>query len=143
MTVSASPVRSVGTAADVISALAGIEPGSALAQLRDQRPEATQHAQGSYGALFDPVEPTGLTPCERLAVALRVATIHAAPEAIDHYRRRLIATGAAPEVVAAAENVARQGGSPQVERTRHPRSAKKPSTADFTPKSPSRKKPST
>ncbi len=82
------------TALDIISALAGIAPGSALAALREQRPEAAQHAQGSYTALFDPATPVGLAPLERFAIALRVASIHAAPEAAEHYRTRLLSTGA-------------------------------------------------
>lgn len=36
--------------ADVISDLAGVQPGSPLAGLRAQRPEAMTHAQGSYDA---------------------------------------------------------------------------------------------
>jgi len=101
---------STRTGTDVISALAGVQPGSPLAELRAQRPEATEHAQGSYSALFDPEEPGGLSPVERFAVALRVATLHAATEAAAHYRQRLAAAGASPEIVAAAA----QEGSPAV-----------------------------
>jgi len=90
------------TDTDVISSLAGIVPGSPSAELRAQRPEAMQHAQGSYAALFDPAEPHGLSPVERFAIALRVATIHDAPEASAHYRQRLVEAGASPEIVAAA-----------------------------------------
>jgi alkylhydroperoxidase domain protein/CMD domain protein len=90
------------TQTDVISGLAGIAPGSALAELRSQRPEATLHAQGSYAALFDPADPVGLSPVERFATALRVATIHAATEAAEHYLQRLTEAGSAPEIVAAA-----------------------------------------
>jgi alkylhydroperoxidase domain protein/CMD domain protein len=87
---------------DIISTLAGIAPGSPAAELRAQRPEAMQHAQGSYTALFDPAELVGLSPAERFAIALRVATIHAATEAAEHYRQRLIEAGASAEIVAAA-----------------------------------------
>lgn len=90
------------TQTDVISSLAGIAPGSPLAELRAQRPEATSHAQGSYTALFDPPELFGLRPVERFATALRVATIHDAAEATEHYRQRLVEAGASPEIVAAA-----------------------------------------
>ena len=97
MTTSLSKTDSAVAGLDVISELAGIRPDSPLAALRAQRPEATRHAQGSYAALFDPAEPVGvgLTPVERLAVALRVASIHAASEAVAHYRQRLIQAGAA------------------------------------------------
>ena len=95
-------MTTTATQTDVISSLAGIAPGSALAELRAQRPEATQHAQGSYAALFDPAAPVGLSPVERFATALRVATIHAASEAAEHYQQRLVDAGASPEIVAAA-----------------------------------------
>jgi alkylhydroperoxidase domain protein/CMD domain protein len=100
---------SQATGADVISALAGVEPGSAPAELRAQRPEATAHAQGSYDALVDPAEAGGLTPVERLAAALRVASIHAATEAAAHNRRRLADAGAGPEIVSAADARAGRG----------------------------------
>jgi alkylhydroperoxidase domain protein/CMD domain protein len=92
---------STTTAIDVISQLAGIQPGSSLAELRAQRPEATNHAQGSYAALFDAHEFGDLTAVERLATALRVATVHLATEAAAHYRARLIDAGGGPEVGAA------------------------------------------
>src|SRR3954452_1656918 len=98
------------TATDIISALAGVPDGSAVAELRAQRPEATEHAQGSYTALFDPDEPEGLSAVERFAVALRVSTIHAATEAIAHYKARLIASGATPEIVNVSEQPGRPGG---------------------------------
>ena len=87
------------TTLDVISQLAGIQPGSALAELRMQRPEATGHAQGSYAALFDPDDIGDLSVDERLAAALRVATLHAAASAAAHYRQRLAEAGATPDVV--------------------------------------------
>src|SRR3954468_21752341 len=87
---------------DIISTLAGVAPGSPAAELRAQRPEATQHAQGSYAALFDPAELVGLSKAERFAIALRVAAIHAAAEAAEHYRQRLVEAGASAEIVAAA-----------------------------------------
>src|SRR5712691_11456480 len=73
------------TVTDVIAELSGIEPGSALAELRAQRPEAMTHAQGSYAALFDPASVRGLSPTERLAVAERVASRHASTAAATHY----------------------------------------------------------
>jgi alkylhydroperoxidase domain protein/CMD domain protein len=91
------------TAIDVISQLAGIQPGSALADLRAQRPEATVHAQGSYAALFDPDEIADLTAEERLAIALRVATLHDAKPAVAHYAQRLFDAGATPAVLGDAQ----------------------------------------
>src|SRR6266851_1731964 len=89
------------TAIDVIFHLAGIQPGSPLAELRAQRLEAANHAQGSYAALFDPDDVADLTAVERLATALRVATVHLAAQAAAHYRARLVDAGAAAEVEAA------------------------------------------
>ena len=90
------------TQTDVTSSLAGVAPGSPIAELRAQRPEAMQHAQGSYAALFDPAEPFGLSSIERFATALRVTVIHDAAEATEHYQQRLVEAGASPEIVAAA-----------------------------------------
>ncbi|MBV9355202.1 MAG: alkylhydroperoxidase, partial [Chloroflexi bacterium] len=77
------------TDVDVIAALAGVDAGSALAELRAQRPEAALHAQGSYAALFHPAASTGLADAERFAVAAYVAELHGADEAVRHYRARL------------------------------------------------------
>jgi alkylhydroperoxidase domain protein len=70
---------------DIVNQLAG----SALAELRNQRPEAAVHAQGSYEALFDPAEASGLSQAERLAVALHVAKLHSATSAAAHFQARL------------------------------------------------------
>ena len=77
------------TTSDVISELAGIPPGSPLADLRAQRPEAMRHAQGSYVALFDTPQPSDLSGPERLAIAAHVAQLHQAEAAERHYRARL------------------------------------------------------
>ena len=97
------------SAADVISSLAGIAEGSPLAELRAQRPESRDHAQGSYEALFAPVESTGLSGLERYAVALRVVSHHAVPVAIDHYRAGLVAAGANEALVKAVESTSGTG----------------------------------
>ena len=112
----ASPARpdAAANVTDIISALAGVQPDSALAQLRAERPEATEHAQGSYAALFDPAEVIGLTQAERFATALRVATLHAADGAIAHYRSRLIQAGGSAEEVQAAEQGAATASSPRL-----------------------------
>jgi alkylhydroperoxidase domain protein/CMD domain protein len=87
---------------DVISALAGVAPGSALDTLRAERPEAMSHAQASYEAIFDPATVRGVSIVERLAIALRVATLHAASGVADHYRARLAASGADATTIKAA-----------------------------------------
>jgi alkylhydroperoxidase domain protein/CMD domain protein len=75
--------------ADLLDALLGIVPGSALAQLRAQRPEATAHTQGSYDALFTNPSATTVSPAERFATALRVAALHAEPALVEHYQGAL------------------------------------------------------
>lgn len=104
-------MTAASTATDIISALAGVAPGSPLAELRAERPEATEHAQGSYNVLFDPAEPVGLSPVERFAIAVRVATIHQATEAAEHYTARLIASDATPEIVTAAKSYSQVSSS--------------------------------
>jgi alkylhydroperoxidase domain protein/CMD domain protein len=74
---------------DVLNALLGVDEGSALAQLRARRPEATTHMQGSYRALFTDDSATTVSRAERFATALHVAALHAEPSLVDHYRARL------------------------------------------------------
>jgi CMD domain protein len=62
---------------DTIDMLAGIEPGSPLALIRDRKPVTREHAQASYRALFEPAEPGDVTMEERFAVASFVAGLHA------------------------------------------------------------------
>jgi alkylhydroperoxidase domain protein/CMD domain protein len=88
--------------ADVLNALLGIDDGSALAALRAQRPEATTHAQGSYRALFIDPSATTVTQVERLATALRVASLHQEPALVEHYTAQFRATDGASEKVIAA-----------------------------------------
>ena len=76
---------------DVISDLAGVKPDSPLAELRTQRPEATEHAQGSYAALFDPDEPEGLSAVEpdrmKQTIDMVAKTFNfSAPDAASIYR---------------------------------------------------------
>ena len=82
-------VRSETAHGDVLDTLLGIEPGSALAQLRAQRPEATGHMQGTYDALFAETPSTSVTRPERFATALAVAALHHEPALIEHYREQL------------------------------------------------------
>jgi CMD domain protein len=76
---------------DVIDALAGLTPGSALAALRRQRPDVVKHIQGSDEAIFSPADDGGLAPAERAAAALRIAELLRDGALIAHYRARLAA----------------------------------------------------
>lgn len=88
---------------DVIDQLAGIAPGSPLAELRAQRPEAVRYAQGSYLALLEPANPAGLSAYERAAMALRVAALTPSAAAVAWYRARLRRLGADEAALAAVE----------------------------------------
>src|SRR4030095_15620106 len=62
-----------GTDADVIDALVGITPGSALDAIRARRPEARAYAEATYRALFAPEKLANVTAPERFAVGAVVA----------------------------------------------------------------------
>jgi CMD domain protein len=79
---------------DVIDALVGIAPGSALDAIRARRPEARTHAQASYRALFAPADAGTVTAQERFAVGSFVAGLHGRPAIADFYGARLADSGA-------------------------------------------------
>ena len=74
---------------DVMDTLAGLAPGSPVAELRRQRPDVVKHLQGSDDAMFSPQDDGGLMRAERAAAALRVATLLRDPVLSEHYRSRL------------------------------------------------------
>ena len=71
--------------------LAGLPPGSPLAELRRQRPDVVKHLQGSDDVIFSPADDGGLTRAERAAAGLRVATLLRDTVLSGHYRDRLAA----------------------------------------------------
>jgi CMD domain protein len=83
-----------GTDADVIDALVGITPGSALDAIRARRPEARAHAQATYQALFAPKDPGNVSASERFAVGAFVAGLHGATAVAAAYAPRLAGSGA-------------------------------------------------
>jgi CMD domain protein len=87
--------------ADVLSDIAKIEPGSYLAELRQQRPEIVQHTQATFLAIFEPEDESELSQIEREVIAVWVATLASAPEVAAFHRARLIAHGEAGEHLAA------------------------------------------
>ncbi|HYZ61871.1 MAG TPA: CMD domain protein [Acetobacteraceae bacterium] len=74
---------------DVIDALAGIQPGSALDRIREGRAQARREAQASYRALFEPAQPDAMSLEERFAVASFVAGLHEQPEIASFYAAKL------------------------------------------------------
>jgi CMD domain protein len=91
---------------DVINQLAGIAPGSALDQARDNRPEAKKHAQLSFDSLFSPADFGGFPALERTAVAAFVAALHGRLETRDFYTTKLVEAGASPELQVAVASEA-------------------------------------
>jgi len=75
--------------ADIVDTLLGIKPGSALAELRAQRPEVLRHTQQSYQALFEPADAGGLSRLDRGAAALRVARLGEDAPLAAHFRHYL------------------------------------------------------
>ncbi|MDT3315986.1 CMD domain protein [Microbacterium sp. KSW4-11] len=62
--------------ADIIDLLAGITPGSPLAETRALRPQARANAQRSFEALLEPAQPGDFPLAERYAIAAFTARIH-------------------------------------------------------------------
>jgi CMD domain protein len=110
---------------DVIDKLAGLAPGSALSQARDNRMEARKHAQASYDSLFVAADFSGVTRQERFALAAFVAGLHGRAETADHYKTELVASGApaALQAAVAAEIAAAQGKGPYGNYPKGPLSA--------------------
>jgi len=88
---------------DTIDTLAGLSPGSPLAQIRDRKPITRDQAQTSYRALFEPADTADVSLQERFAVATFVAALHAQPEPTAFYAALLSRTDA-PEAFTAALN---------------------------------------
>jgi CMD domain protein len=94
-------------APDLVDQLADIAPGSRLDAIRARRPQAREHAQNSYLALFDPKDLGGVSVPERFAVAAFVAGLHAEPATREFYRSKLGAAADAPIVGAVDAEIAR------------------------------------
>src|ERR1700747_1878370 len=88
---------------DVMDALAGIKPGSALDAVRNRRPQAREQAEASFRALFEPESVAGVSATERFALAVFVTSLHGDAMSTAFYAERLAATGPAPEVAAAID----------------------------------------
>ncbi len=79
----------IGTVPDVIDHLVGIQPGSRLADIRQQRTQARDNAQLSYLSLFKPDSPGDMPLRDRYAVAVFVAGLHGQRQVEDFYRQGL------------------------------------------------------
>jgi CMD domain protein len=74
---------------DVIDELSGATPGAKLAELRAQRPQIVQYAQGSYEALLEPKDGNSLSQLERELIALRVALLGGEQRLAAWHKERL------------------------------------------------------
>lgn len=74
------------TSRDTIDAILGVEPGSAIAALREAKPELARQDQAYYLAIFDPTPASAaeLSLRDRALVALRVAS-HTNSEAVANW----------------------------------------------------------
>jgi putative FMN-dependent luciferase-like monooxygenase len=81
---------------DVMDALAGIKPGSALDAVRNRRPQAREQAEASFRALFEPESFAGVSATERFALAVFVTGLHGDAVSTAFYAERLAATGPPP-----------------------------------------------
>ena len=88
---------------DVIDALTGIKPGSALDAVRSRRPQAREQAEASFRALFEPESFAGVSATERFGLAVFVTGLHGDAASAAFYAERLAATGPSPEVPAAID----------------------------------------
>lgn len=105
---------------DIINQLAGLTPGSPIAELRNQRPEVVRYTQGSYDALLEPEQPGGFSRSERDQVALRVALLLKHRTLAEHHRQRLRQAGASDELITFVEQFpAKQGAPRQLALLRH------------------------
>ena len=83
--------------ADLLETIIGVAPGSALSQLRAQRPDIVRHTQGSHDVLLSPSDPGGLSLAERALVAARVAELSGHAGLTRHYRSLLAERGDPPQ----------------------------------------------
>jgi CMD domain protein len=84
---------------DIIDHLAGIEGGSRLHDIREQRLQARENAQKSYLALFEPADFGDVTAAERHAVAAFVAGIHGEPNVAGFYLAKLAKAADRPDFI--------------------------------------------
>lgn len=105
-----SNTQNVSRTTDIIDALTGITSGDSLDTARRRRSDAHEHAQGSFEALFLPVDAAHVSLPERAAVALFVARLHEQPAVVEFYGALLRETGGGaglePLIVAEAERAA-------------------------------------
>ena len=79
---------------DVIAAIVGIEPGSALAEVVAGRADIMALTQRTHDGALTPIEPGGLSHAERAALACRIAKINDDKDFEEHFETLLDKAGA-------------------------------------------------
>ncbi|WP_275787368.1 CMD domain-containing protein [Pararhizobium gei] len=95
---------------DVVAAIAGIEPGGALAGIVAGRADIMALTQKTHDGALTPDNPGGLSDAERAALAWRVAKINDHKGFEDHFEAMLEKAGA-PEQAARLADIWFNGGS--------------------------------
>src|SRR5260370_39932019 len=93
MTPEATAPETTRPDARIIEALAGVAPGSALAQALEARAEIMRLGQASHDAVLVPQAPGGISWAERAALAHRMAHLNANEALAAHYAGYLARTG--------------------------------------------------
>jgi CMD domain protein len=96
---------------DLIGHLVGIEPGSPLDLIRNQRPAARENAQKSFLALLAPADVAGFSLGERFAVAAFVAGLHEQPAVFTFYSGELVKAGVPEDLRAALVSETQRGAA--------------------------------
>ena len=94
---------------DIIDALAGIKPGSALDAIRAKRLQARENAQKSYLSLFEPIDAGDVSLLERAAVAAFVTGLHGESPVASFYRDKLAASAGGAALLEAIDTEIARG----------------------------------
>ncbi|KQW49573.1 MULTISPECIES: hypothetical protein [unclassified Ensifer] len=95
---------------DVIAAIVGIEPGSAMAGVLSARADIMALTQKTHDSALTPENPGGLSHAERAALAWRIAKINDHKAFEDHFEALLEKAGA-PDAAARMADIWFDGGS--------------------------------
>lgn len=91
---------------DIIDILTGIEPGSALDEIRRTREQARDNAQRSFEVLFEPEDPGTFPLAERYAVAAYTVNLQASESPAAEFYTELLEDEVSPELAAAVAELA-------------------------------------
>ena len=93
---------------DIVCGIAGIEPGSKLAETIARRADIFELTQKTHDAALTPADPGGLSHGERAALACRVARLNDDADFEAHFRV-LVEKAGASDAVARIANISFRG----------------------------------